>query len=245
MAAGFYFGARPLQPIVEGARNYQQLHGIGNINRTQFGDVVSPMAATQRIATAYDRLPDFDPGAVPAFRAMREETMRQYDHITKPRSRGGMGIDINVTKHDPYGSGPRGVHGIVDEIRDDVLNHNRINVFSTATTGGHPFFSDDDNDAFRGVHDLFGHLGSGRGIDRHGEEAAFQKHAQMYTPLARAAMATETRGQNAALHAHGEFQEQKIALLPSSMRRLDFLRSAATAQDRREAVDENRKQGLL
>ena len=243
--ANLFLGARPLQPVVQGAWNYQQLHGIGNINRTQFGNVVMPSAATQRIAEAYDRLPDFDRAALPAFRAMREETMRQYDHITKPRSRGGMGIDINVTRHDPYGAGPRGVHGIVDEIRDDILNHSRINVFSTAATGGHPFFSDDDNDAFRGVHDVFGHLGSGRGIDRHGEEAAFQKHAQMFTPLARAAMATETRGQNAALHAHGAFQDQKVALLPSAMRRLNFLQSAATAQDRLEAVAENRKQGLL
>jgi hypothetical protein len=240
------FGSRPLHDVVEGARHYQQQFGIGNANVTQFGHVAMPGAGTSRIADAYAKLPDFDHGAVPAYHAMREEVMRQFDHMTRSQSEGGMGIGVQVTKGDPYGlGGVNPVHNLVNELRDDVQNHHQIKVLATQSTGGHPLFTNDQNDAFRAVHDVFGHLGSGRGIDRHGEEAAFQKHAQMFSPLARMAMATETRGQNAALHATGSFQDQKVALLPASMRSLHFMHGAITARDRFEAHDENRKQGLL
>jgi len=238
-----YLGASPVRSVTQGARDYQAKTGLGNMQPVQFGRVAMPGAGTQRIADAYNRLPDFDHAAVPAFRAMREETMRQFDHVTAPRSKGGMGIDVHVTPHDPYGE--NGPENIVRDFRNDVVNHNRMHVMSTASTGGHPFFTNDQNDAFRAVHDVFGHLGSGRGIDRHGEEAAFQKHAQMFSPLARQAMATETRGQNAALHATGSFQDQKVALLPAAMQGTQFMQHAVSHQDRAQAVHENRKQGLL
>jgi hypothetical protein len=65
-------------------------------------------------------------------------------------------------------------------------------------------FSDDDNDAFRAVHDAFGHASTGRHFDRHGEEAAWRKHSQIYSPLARQAMTTETRGQSSTfIYAYG------------------------------------------
>lgn len=239
---GLYVGAQPVASVVRGAHAYQAQNDAGNIQPAQFGHVAMPGAGTQRIADAYSRLPDFDHAAVPAFRAMREETMRQFDHLTRPTSKGGMGINVEVTKHDPYGG--NGADNIVRDFRNDVVNHNRMQVMSTASTGGHPFFTNDQNDAFRAVHDIFGHLGSGRGIDRHGEEAAFQKHARMFSPLARQAMATETRGQNAALHATGSFQDQKVALLPAHMQGTQFMSHRTTLRDRAEAIHENRKQGL-
>ena len=72
---------------------------------------------------------------------------------------------------------------------------------------------------FRAVHDVFGHAASGRGFDRHGEEAAWLKHSTMYSPLAARALATETRGQTCAriFHYGGRrFPEQKAVLLPRS-----------------------------
>ena len=242
----FHVGASPVEHVVSAARRYAQTSGLHVPAREGYGSAVMPQAASRSIADAYDRMPEFSREAVPAYRQMAHETGRQFDFMTKPRSRGGMGIDVEVTKHDPYGQ--RDVHDIVGELRHDVVNKNRISVLSTAATGGHAVFSNDEKDMFRAVHDVFGHLGSGRGIDAHGEEAAFQKHSRMFSPLARSAMATETRGQNAALHKHGSFQEQKIGLLPEHMQGPQFTAQTGSIMDRLNAVREarfkNQQQGL-
>jgi len=52
------------------------------------------------------------------------------------------------------------------------------------------------NQVFRAVHDIMGHVRAGVGFDILGEENAWRSHAQMYTPLAKGALATETRGQS-------------------------------------------------
>jgi hypothetical protein len=196
------------------------------------------------VARAYNALPDFDPKALPAFHAMREEVKRQYDHMTKPESQGGMGMQHEVTQHDPYGDPNAG--GTKQFFGD--INEGRIKTFAAASTGGHPVFSNDENDMFRAVHDVFGHAGTGRGVDRHGEEAAFQKHAQMFSPLARQALATETRGQNhAMIAAGGQFQDQKVGLLPPSMSMIRFT-EAGNAHERASALLQaqqfHRNQGL-
>jgi|SRR5881398_829700 len=240
----FSVGASPVPSIVAGANGYAEKSGIEPLN-TGFGHVVMPESVSRRIASAYDRMPSFDNQAVPAFHAMAEETGRQFDHMTRPRSKGGMGIDVEVTKHDPYGAA--GYHTVIPELRDDVENNHRIKVLSTGSTGGHPYFSNDQNDMFRAVHDVFGHLGSGRGVDFGGEEAAFQKHSSMFSPLARQAMTSETRGQNSSLRVTGQFPEQKIALLPNVMQRAQFSSSASpdeTSAAREIALKKNREQGI-
>jgi hypothetical protein len=192
-------------------------------------------------------MPEHDARAVPAYHQMREEVGRQFDHLTRPVSRGGMGIDVSVSHEDPYGGFGDAPPNIVGELRRDVEGNHHISVLSTAATGGHPVFTNDQNDMFRAVHDVFGHLGSGRGVDMHGEDAAYQKHAAMFSPAARGALATETRGQNAALHLTGSFQDQKIGLLPARMqlpRNLSPTQFGEMAAARSDARVENRKQGL-
>lgn len=251
----FTVGSQPVEDIVRGSHDYVTRSGLHIPQRRSYADVTISKGSSRAMGHAYDQMPDFDKRALPAYHAMREEVGRQYDHLTKPRSKGGMGLDIEVTKDDPYGFGgekPKedysnwSANRVIPEVRRDVQEHNRIKVYSTATTGGHPFFTNDENDMFRGVHDVFGHLGSGRGIDAHGEEAAFQKHASMFTPLARQAMATETRGQNSYLHLKGQFGPQKVGLLPEHMQRIQFTQPGAG--ERRAAVEdarnENRKQGI-
>lgn len=179
--------------------------GLGS-DAERFRNVVIAPHDQERFARAYEAAPDFHPDAVPAYSAMREETKRQFDLL------GRMGIEPSVQHEDPYAS--------AGDMRHDVLNNRQIKVMSTATTGGHPFFTNDENDMFRAVHDVFGHVRTGRGFDRHGEEAAYQAHAEMYSPLARQALATETRGQNAHLIRRGFFGPQKIATLPGATRRL-------------------------
>lgn len=238
-------GASPDPFISNMAQQYSQQHGLYTPTHENYGNVAITRGASREIGRAYDSLPEFDRSAVPAYKRMAEETGRQFDFLTKPRSKGGMGIDVEVTNDDPYQE--NGIPGIINNVRSDIRNNNRIKVLSTRTTGGHPVFTDDQNDMFRAVHDVFGHLGSGRGVDMHGEEAAYQKHSRMFSPLARQAMATETRGQNAALHLHGGFQEQKVALLPQHLQSLQFAsRGDATARQfaMADAIKENRKQGL-
>jgi GNAT superfamily N-acetyltransferase len=83
------------------------------------------------------------------------------------------------------------------------------------------------NDVFRIVHDYFGHLKDGNGFRAGGEENAWRSHSAMYSPLARGAMTTETRGQNSWLNygPHGEknrtaksadtvYAAQKAGLMP-------------------------------
>lgn len=52
------------------------------------------------------------------------------------------------------------------------------------------------NDIFRIVHDVFGHAVYGYSFGPVGEDLAWITHIRMLTPLASAAMTTETRGQN-------------------------------------------------
>lgn len=158
------------------------------------------------IADMFDTLPSYDENAVPAYEALRSEVKEQFDYLVND-----MGIKVDVVEQDPYKNG--------SEMMADLEQNGHIAVLSTAATGGHPFFSNEENDMFRAVHDVFGHAGAGTNFDRNGEEASFISHFQMFSPLAAQALATETRGQNSWLTYSGKdtFAEQKIALLPPEM----------------------------
>lgn len=242
----FFVGSNPVDSINNGANEFRMRSGLTVPKGEDYSRTTITPSRSRAVADAYDKMPDFDPKAVPAFKQMAEEVGHQFDHVTKPVSRGGMGLNVEVTQHDPYAF-DNDYNKVVPRFKDDVLNNNRIQVFDAKSTGGHPIFSNDQNNMFRAVHDVFGHLGAGRGIDAHGEEAAFQKHARMFSPLARQAVATETRGQNAALHKHGEFQEQKVGLLPHVMQSLQFS-NGGSWDERLAAVQEarmkNQNQGI-
>jgi hypothetical protein len=233
-----------LPQIRASALDYKKRYGL-QTPEMDYSQALITERASRALGQAHDNLPVMDRSALPAYHAMREEVNRQFDHMTAPTRKGGLGIDVEVTKHDPYGGG--NVGQVYRDFRGDVETNNRMKVFSTASTGGHPVFSDDDNDKFRAVHDVYGHLGSGRGIDFDGEEAAFQKHSRMFSPLARQAMATETRGQNSALRMHGEFQDQRVGILPRHMQGLQFSRIGAASElaaAAKRASAKNREQGI-
>lgn len=198
-----------------GARRYAQQNDIPMpLGRVSSRDWQGVQASEQGpdIGRYYQNAPDFDPAAIPSFQAFREETGRQFEFLTGSQRRGGLGIDVGVMDEDPYPDAPSMVQ--------DVRENSRLNVLSTRSTGGHPFLQDDDNDMFRAVHDLFGHAATGRGFSRHGEEAAWMHHSQMYSPRARPAMSAETRGQNSAfIFSLGgkDFPTQKVTTLPESM----------------------------
>jgi hypothetical protein len=234
----------PVRSVVEGARAYCAKAGLSTRDHWDYSRVVVAPEAVAKIGAAYMELPFIDNTAPAAWRAMAEETARQFEFMTRSVSRGGLGITVTVEDADPYDITNQGTRVFFD----DVEQHGRMRVMSTASTGGHFFFSDDVNDMFRAVHDVFGHCGTGRGVDRHGEEAAFRKHSLMFSPLARKALATETRGQNHAMIANnGEFQTQKVAVLPRWAREFEAVRPASLADYRaafKQAAKFHAGQGL-
>lgn len=213
--------AHAIPELADAARRFSA--GVGSPLRRppSYGGVYITPEMQGEIGGAYNALPHDDPRAHKAYGAMAEETKRQFDFLTAARQHGGLGYDVQVQKTDPYNSAtgqqPASAMG-TSSMFNEIFHDRRLRVLGSAETGGHPFFSDDENNMFRAVHDMFGHAATGRGVDRHGEEAAYQSHASMYTPLARRALATETRGQNAAMiSAGGVFQPQKVALLPQRL----------------------------
>jgi hypothetical protein len=156
-----------------------------------------------RMFDAYNALPSYDKGAEKAYRDLAKEVEQQFDHMVKS------GLKVEFVNYDPYKT--------ANEMRADVESGS-IRVMQTAVTGAHPFFTNEQNDKFRAVHDVFGHASTGRGFDRHGERSAYISHKEMFrSPDAVRALASETEGQNAVATLTGKFGEQKVALMPDDL----------------------------
>lgn len=195
---------------------------------------VDPTRST-KIADEFGRMKHNpqDPLVQAAYRQMMKETSDQYRKILES------GLKVEFIKgDDPYGN-PR--NAILD-----VIENNHFWVFPTVDGFGsseldvsnNPLLEETEfkdangetmlaNDVFRVVHDYFGHIMHGVGFRADGEENAWRAHASMYSPLARRAMTTETRGQNSYVNygPNGEFNrsaspsetiyaDQKVGLLP-------------------------------
>lgn len=194
-----------------------------------------------RIAREYEAAPS----AVPdervrhAYDAFRNETNEQFDYLTKPRTAGGLGITVEIGDEEPYPSHK--------EMTEDIKTNRRLKVLSSKATGGHPLLSDEENDRFRATHDAFAHAAVGRSFTRHGEEAAFRSHAQMYSPDALPALTTETRGQNSTMlwGKGGGFPEQKPVLLPEWASHLKPSEDEDPAPGRRSSVSRGIQESLF
>ena len=198
-----------------------------------------------RVAKAFDQMehnPD-DPMVKASYDALKRETLAQYNALKDS----GLKVDwIKPGQADPYAdknnltADIRKMHQDVDENNhwwgyptdlgfgdDQKLDQSRNPMLEPAgiEIGGRPVLY---NDVFRLVHDLMGHVKEGNGFRAEGEENAWRSHRAMYSPLARAAMTTETRGQASWVNygPHGEanraansldthYAPQKIGLMPS------------------------------
>ena len=168
----------------------------------------------QRVANWFDQVrsaPD-DPAVRSAYRAFAEETRKQYEYLT------GKGVQFEfVDNPAPYKNSA--------EMMQDIADNNRLLVYKTPEDSFHPLLSPEENDMFRAVHDYFGHAGYGHQFGPLGEENAYRVHSAMFSPEARRAMATETRGQNSWVNTRPEnkakpgtvYAEQKVALMPEDM----------------------------
>lgn len=195
-------GITPSQHAMAGATAYTSLMGLQDphAGRINYQGALRTPQSVQAVGKHYDSLPSLDKSSLPSFQAMRDEVGKQHDFMTNR-----LGVRTQTVDHDPY----KDVHEMVD----DVNRNKTLKVMGTAVTGGHPYFSDDDNDKFRAVHDFFGHAATGRSFDRHGEQAAYLAHSQMFSPHALGALTSETAGQNSSLILNGQFGPQKVAAM--------------------------------
>jgi hypothetical protein len=230
------FSSRPIAEVQSASRNYMNEAGIDIPEYIEYPELDQQRA--KYIAAAYERMkhdPD-NPDVKAAYEALKNETMAQYEALRNT------GIDFKFLREgqtDPYAKSPAMGY-------QDVVENKELTVFPTDFGYGSGEFDASDNpllgfvgrvgdkedavanDAFRVVHDMFGHLGAGNPQFRaKGEERAWLEHSRMFSPEARKAMTTETRGQNSwlnsgpfadqnatALGADTVFADQKAGLLP-------------------------------
>ena len=234
---GERYSSREIAEIKRAEENYIKEAGIDVPDYLRYPDQDEKRA--KLIAAAYERMknnPD-DPEVKRAYDALIEETMAQYEALKET------GINFTFLKPDmpdPYAASPALGY-------KDVIENRNLTVFPTdfgygsdaafdasrnpmLTKVGRVGDKEDAvaNDAFRVVHDAFGHLGSGNPQFRSaGEERAFLQHMRMYTPEARRAMAAETRGQNSFVNfgpyanqnrgasgADTIYADQKVGIMP-------------------------------
>lgn len=143
--------------------------------------------------------------------AVTELASRAYAEfaVAVKRQFDALPIDVEFVDDDPYQSA-KGMFL-------DVALNNRLKIYRTSPDQRHPLLSNPSNNMFRAVHDFYGHFQTGQDFSRHGEEAAWIRHSQMFEGLARRAMTTETRGQSSAfiwINGGKEFPPQKAILLP-------------------------------
>ena len=179
------------------------------------------------IADAYDKLPMFDPAALPSYEAMIKETLDQYNAIKKT----GLKLTPTDAETYPYGSNPRAAIKDLADNNHMAFFKTEDGAFGTGNDANHPLlrpsgekigdYELSNNDLFRIVHDYFGHAKEGFGFRAAGEDNAWRSHAAMYSDLARPAMTTETRGQNSWLNygPHGEFNRTANQVETVSARR--------------------------
>lgn len=230
--------ARPIQPLTSAADSYMQSIGRPGQHQVSAYPQFDPEMA-RKYAEAFDALghrPN-DPDVRRAYDALADETLAQY------RALKDSGLDMRFLKPgegDPYAASPSLGYA-------DIVNNGKLHVFPTdqgfgssdAFGGaGSPMLKrvgrvgDLDNatvnDAFRVVHDVYGHFAPGNPFFRApGEERAFINHSRMYSPDALPAMATETRGQNSWVNSgpHAEhnatasgadtiYADQKTDIMP-------------------------------
>ena len=228
--------ARPIPQIMDSASSYMAARGMpGGHAIGAFPEL--DIENARRIAKAFANMkhaPD-DPDVRRAYEALAAETMDQF------KAAKDTGIDFTAIRGaDPYAKSPAigyadiahrgnlsffptdagfGSSSEFDPTKNPLLKRvGRIGDLDNATV----------NDAFRVVHDLYGHYGPGNPFFRGpGEERAYQLHRQMFSPDALPAMTTETRGQNSWLNygpheksnasassADTTYADQKTGIMP-------------------------------
>ena len=196
-------------------------------NETPEGEPITSIDTenSRDIADVYESLEDSpnDPKVQEAYSLMADETAAQHQEIINA----GYEVEIWNGEGEPYAN--------AQEMIDDVRDNKHMWIFSTEAGFGDTAITEEQrqqnkllqdsgfkdkngntllyNDLFRFVHDFFGHTERGNGFGPVGEENAWDVHSRMYTPLARRAMTTETRGQNSWVNFGPQMRNDKGELI--------------------------------
>jgi hypothetical protein len=233
--------ARPIPQIEAAAREYAASKG----RPYEVAESFEPLSIerSQRIAEAYRAMKHdpHNPDVAKAYAALNDEIYGQYMALKNK----GFRAFFNEGGVDPYAKSP--ALGYLD-LRDKgqlsifptIEGHgSKGAVITPAEVRNNPLLEDSGqkfgdkpalmNDLFRFIHDAYGHHGPGNPFFRGpGEDRAFGHHAMMFGDRAKAAAASELRGQNSELNygTHAEFNkgksgadtiyaDQKVGLMPS------------------------------
>ncbi|MBB3910159.1 hypothetical protein [Sphingomonas desiccabilis] len=230
-------GSGPDSVLRDVARRYAEKAGIQYDPPTEYLRVDPKRAGA--IAKAFEAMPHDpqNPAVRGSYEALARETLEQYRALQEA----GYSFGFYPENGDPYPSPWDAVRDLRDNRQmrvyptdagygsqgisaEELANNPLLAEVPGETWDGKPVRV---NDVFRAVHDAFGHAKNGVGFRADGEENAWRAHLGMFSPEARPAMTTETRGQNSWLNfgPHGEanrnastadtvFADQKIGLLP-------------------------------
>lgn len=252
--AGFY---EPVPETLELKSQYQREAGLPTARPKDIRQL--DVDKSKRIADAFEEMrhaPN-DPAVRRSYDALAREASDQYQKLLDA----GVEFDYWRGRGEPYKNSR--------EMAADVRDNRQLKVLATEGNFGqdaitpeelanNPMlakteFKDKDgkpllvNDVFRAVHDYFGHGSTGTGFGAVGEEGAWAAHARMFSPEARKALTTETRGQNSwvnfgkqlrrpdgTLPQKGDpdwvppgeraFADQKIGLLPEEFSEQEYYR---------------------
>ncbi len=246
--------SEPNPETIEISREYKEKKGID----TEDGSPINKLDVekSKEIADAFEDM-KHDPNSpevIESYNEMAKETIDQYGEISDK----GYKFEVYEGEGEPYKNS--------EEMIADVRDNKHLYILATDKEFGgveitdqqraeNPLLADSGikdvngkpllvNDVFRGVHDFFGHSERGNSFGAIGEENAWDIHARMYSPKARRAMTTETRGQNSWVNSGKQmrnedgsikkkgdegymgpterpFAEQKIGLLPEKYSNLD------------------------
>lgn len=218
---------KPIEAVAEIANRYFQ-RVFGKPRPKYYGSRSLDEARAKRISDAFDAMkhdPN-NPEVKAAYEALAKETLDQYKEFADA------GYKVEINNNEPYANS--------QEMIDDLRNNKRMKIFSTESGFGDAKITDQQraenpllrdsgikdvngkplliNDVFRAIHDFYGHAELGNSFGPKGEENAWNVHARMFSPEARKAMTTETRGQNSFVNFSGvndrvgELREQARAL---------------------------------
>lgn len=199
------------------ANEYNQLHGMPAVDHEHYDPV--PQEEQGAVADAYELLPMDDRGN-PLVKAAYDQFFKETDDQWNWAVAHGMHFEPWTKPTSPYNT--------AQEVAADVANRH---LWYSVT-------NDPQMDRFLAVHDYYGHSATGVGFGPRGEYNAWLTHSQMYSPVARVAMTTRTRGQQAWTHfgahlydANGKYLGQHPAEIPDAVLKYSLL-PAWTAENR-------------
>ncbi len=149
----------------------------------------------EAIGHAYNQADIVDANALDAWQTLADECVDWADYLRTQ-------LHVYITDNpEPYGKARDMFHGI----RCGHLYISRANSV-------HPHWTEEENIAFRLVHDVLGHFISRGAFTWKGEVKAYTRQATYHSPSARRALFTEVIGQTAAFKVDGN-RTQKVILL--------------------------------